>query len=388
MAKPSRAQRPVAARNEVTRRRLGVGRLEDRTLPAVMAAVVDGTLLVTTSQVDDRVEQIRVIGEVAKGDSGEIAVVRVFDGKQEVGAFSKFTNISIQPSGDSTTSVALNQFSGIDTLSIRVADAGANAIQIGPGAVNALAVSGGAGDEVIDVNGLTANTFDADTGLGADAVRIASGAFKRLDVRSAEAVALKGPQVGDVTLDNRDGTMTVDSAADLGSLRVFTGTGTLNLGGSVAGDVTFTSFGIARDQADVPGAALRLSGQVGGTLRMTGSSLDDSAEFTSESRVAGNVEVSLGAGTDRVTLAGEIGDGSTALFIDLGAGDDSVALLDSAALMAGKALIELGEGNDTASVAAGARSAALTIDGGDGKDTLETKAAEGAFDQTGFETIS
>lgn len=366
------------SRTPATRPCLRIGILEDRSVPSVSAVLFDGTLFVSGSQTGPAADQIHIAGDVATGERA-FELIRVFDGAKQIGAFAGVRNIDVRPSGNSTTSIDLNGYQGIDTLAIKEAFDGTNIVRIGAGSANAVAIVGGPGSEVVSVDGLNAQSFDAGTGDGSDHFRFGEAAFKTLNVRAAESVFLTGTTIGTATLDNSSGTMVVQANAFVDSdLRVFTGTGSLYVGGSVGGNVEYVSFGVVATRDVVAArplparAELVVGGQIGGSVRMTSKNLDDVARFTGGSAVVGSVTLDMGAGNDSVILGGTIGDGkATSLLVNMGEGQDTFVLLETARLKTPNATVILGEGDDYARVEYGAQFFTLVIYGGNGIDTMD-----------------
>jgi len=375
-----RTKRSAAARTKVTRR-LFVNHLEDRSLPSVSATMFDSTLAIQDTGSGARADRIRVFGDTEK----ETNVIRVYNNQIEIGVFKGVANIEVQATGNSTLAVDLNSYPGINSVAINESAPGNNTISFGRGTATTVKIAGNTGTETVSFNGLNAATLDVDTNLGSDQVSFGSaGAMKVVNVRSAESVTMTGTRAGDVTLDNRGGSMTVESSGTLGSLRVFSGSGSLALAGSVGGDVTFMNFG-NDGGSRTSGATLKFAGKVGGALRMTGTSLADTVVFADGSSVFGNVELRLGAGNDSATFAGTIGNSGSSVSVDMGDGDDNVTLAAPASFNANKTLIALGAGNDVATVNIGTQLSGVAIDGGDGKDTLRSSGSESTFDNSGFE---
>jgi len=376
-----RTKRHAAARIPATRR-LFVGHLEDRSLPSVSATMFDTTLVIRDTGAGARADNIRIFGDTQKGTD----VVRVYDNQIEIGVFTNVKNIDVEATGNSTLAIDLNTYTSIDNVAVKEMGLGTNIIRFGQGRANAVKIAGNSGTEAVSVNGLTAASFSVDTGLGSDQVSFGAAALKQVNVFSAETVELSGTRAGDVTIDNRGGPLSVTTSASLGSLQVFAGSGSVGVGGSVAGDVTFSNFGSADTGERLSGATLKLTGKVGGALRMTGTELADNVVFASGSAVFGNVELMLGAGNDAASFAGNLGSSGTSVSVDLGDGDDSVELMAPANLMATKTLIAMGAGNDVATVStSGTQLSGLSVDGGTGKDTLRTGGSEATFNNSGFE---
>lgn len=392
MLNPFRTKRPAAARTPITLQRLCIGHLEDRSLPSVSATLFDGTLYVTGSLTGPKGDQIRITGDVAQDDRG-IDLIRVFDGEREIGEFAGVKNIAVRPGGNSTTSIDLNAYAGVSTLDIFATAPGTNIIAIGEGAVQAVSFTGGEGSEIVSVNGLNAQAFDADTGAGSDHVRFGAAAIGQLGVRSAESVFLNKTAVDNANLDNRGGTMVVDTTAAIaGKLRVLTGTGSLRLGGIVGGNVEYLGFGFdgvqpMRARVLPDRAELIFTGQVGGALRMATKDMNDTAYFASTSSVAGNVQLALGGGNDSVTLGGAFSGAASTLFVDLGEGNDSFTILDTARITTTQASVNLGAGDDYARVEVGAQFLSLYLDGGEGHDMLQAPGMEKQIVFVGFEGI-
>jgi hypothetical protein len=352
---------------------LRIDRLEDRAVPSVTANWFQGTLTVEGSATTPG-SQIRVVGQ-----SGPI---RVFDGPTEVGFFENVKNVAIWPAGGTQLNVDLGVGQELDSLDIAI-KRGNNVVSIRGGVVQNVSILAGSGQDQIDILALSARNLSAEAGPQVDRVNIRKSGIGALRVNSAENISLQGSLFNSVSLNNISTAANVLSDASItGDFNIAQRGGSLTLNGMVGGNVAFSNT-----QA-IAAADLIVNGWVKGGLQMVGSQFNDSAIFSSTSRIDGQFDVAMGAANDRLTLAGFVGTDrpSTKFLADLGTGNDSVSVLNSARIMASIAEIRLGDGLDRCSIAKKSYFAFLAVDGGVGTDVIEAFAHENLV-HSGFETV-
>lgn len=373
-------------RRPSTKTRLGIARLEDRSTPSVSTALVGNTLIVSGSASDPGAE-IRIAGSAGK--------VQVFDGTKPVAAFKAVTNIDARPEAGSRLGVDLGTNRSIVDLNVRISDGKIGAggsVRIGPGAIGHVSITGSTGDDQVSIAGLSAGEITADLGAGADDATIGKSAAKVASVRSVEAVRLLSDALTTVDVDHPNGASVVTLISIVeGGVSVSSRGGSLTLGGIVGGDVTYATKPpptMKPMPVKTQPASLFVTGQVLGSLHMTGTPRGDSVEFAHGSRVARNLTLDLGAGNDSATFAGEVGERKSTFFlVDLGDGNDNVEIQGKARVLAPKAVIDFGAGNDRVVVADGAILSRLYLNGGTGKDTYIQALAKDAVEVADFEVI-
>src|SRR5262245_12777019 len=97
----------------MSRPRLGIARLEDRTTPSVSAAMAGDTLVVSGSASDPGA-QIRIVGMDQS--------VRVFDGIKQVADFKAVANIDVRPGAGSDLAIDLGTTVAVNDLTVRLID--------------------------------------------------------------------------------------------------------------------------------------------------------------------------------------------------------------------------------------------------------------------------
>jgi hypothetical protein len=172
---------------------------------------------------------------------------------------------------------------------------------------------------------------------------------------------------------NGNDTVTVATAAKIGSDASFTGLQNLTLTGAltVGGNLTLTNLSAA--------FPLKVTGAgnltVGKSLNVTAGSGNDTFAPTGQFNVAGSASFTFGSGNDTISLtpaAGGTGVGGN-LSIQLGSGNDSVAFGANLSV-AGNASLTVGDGNDSITTAASAAGAgvagSMNLNAGSGADSI------------------
>lgn len=350
-------RRAVAAAASV-RPQMSVERLEDRTVPAITATLLAGTLYVAGSP---------TIQGMEIGITAEDKLVHVFDGTKPVAAFDGVNNINARPDGGANLRVDLGTQHAFGNLSVQLSR-GPNSVEIGPGQLASAMIVGGVGADNIKVKDLNVRTMTIDTGRGGDRVFIDGAAVGALSVRAASTVELGGAtSAGSVVINNQVSPMVVNTNARInGSLTVFAVGGTMNLGGAVEGNVAY--WNNARGSAP---ANLNVTGKVAGSLQMTGTSQSDTVVVDVGSGIGGSLTLSLGGASDQVVLAGTVGvAAASSVFVDLGDGHDHMTVADTARILTTNAQFSFGAGDDSCVIAKDAHFLRLALDGGAGNDTL------------------
>ncbi len=402
--------------------RLEVEMLEDRYLPSVTAGVLNGTLTVTA------LGQTKLA--ITESSSGAI---QVSDNGKAVGTYSNVTKGAVITLDNHSDSVFVNL--GGNTLhgSLNVTMGnGTNCLDLINGTITgALTITGGTVTDAIVLGGdglgtprsFPAFTVAGDTtvnsGLGGnDTLVLNSGVTMKgnLAVLSANSFTLAaGSSVlgnasicggfasntdviaGNVGKElkvlgaNKPDTLIMTGSARIGSLFANLGDGndTLNLQGTVAGNVTVNTGGGAN--------AISVGGKVGGTpsfnlgsgtdsltisgafgagantlaLDIDGGKGKDIVTLTQGSFMNGDTGIALGAENSSLTLAGIIGSASSNANLKVvgGAGNDKVTFASSLVLH-GDATVSLGAGNDTFVLQNGDAFLHACVDGGTGSNTF------------------
>jgi hypothetical protein len=360
----SRPQRPIR------RPALALEPLDHRILPSVAASLSAGSLLVTGSPT--------VPGDTVRVATQSNGLFQVFDGTTLVGSFALSKDLAVRlDDGDSGLVVDLGGRT-VGNLSVGLG-AGTHAVQVRSGRASALNFTGGAGDDGLTISGLQVSNLTAiDTGGGADQVRVnPTASLRDLSILNAEAVDLTMSVIGgSVTIYNWSAPMAVSSNASVnGSLTAAALGGSLALGGQVKGDL---GFGAPLASAVAP-IQFTLTGKVGGSVQVSGTTFDDAVTFAAGSDVGQNVTVNLYGGSDTAVLAGEMGNGHSSItWVDLGDGNDAATVVGTARLFAAGNYLMLGNGDDRATVESGVTLSpiGLRVDGGAGTDTLFAPAGD------------
>lgn len=368
--------------------RLNLQRLEDRSVPAVTASVVHGSLIIK-GDATAASSNIAVTAKDTNGD-GVADTFTVTDGSTAVGSFGGVTKeVTLRLSNaDDTVSIDLGGLKTPRGLSVALGK-GANTLTVADGTVQgSLAVLGGSGADAVTLGGAAGLTVNGnaliDLGGGdSDVLQLTGATFNRyLLAYSAETVTLDahstvargfgvfGGSAG--TTVKLDGTVQGDVAVAGGFGRHATGGNTLNLTGTVNGGVAFFGGGGSD--------TLNVTGNVGGSLFAYLGGGDDTA--TVGGTVTGNLVLDGGAGNDALTVSGTVGQRT---FITGGAGDDTVAITATAKLT-GAAFVGLGAGNDKLTVDDAATIATLTANGGSGTDTFVGTKTRTGVTVAGFES--
>src|SRR6516164_8401360 len=141
------------------RPRLAVQRLEDRTVPAVTASVVNGSLVVKDG--GSAASNIAITASDTNAD-GVADTFTVTDGGTTVGTFSNVTKDVVLRLGseDDTATIDLNKLSAPRNIVANLGD-GTNSLSIDNGTVKGfLNVAGGAGTDTVTLGGTAALTVN------------------------------------------------------------------------------------------------------------------------------------------------------------------------------------------------------------------------------------
>jgi hypothetical protein len=371
--------------------RLNLQVLEDRSVPAVTASVVNGSLVVKGDTA--AASNVAITASDTNAD-GAADTFSVTDGGTSVGSFGSVTKDVVLrlSSNDDTVSIDLGGLSTPRGISVSMGK-GTNALTVANGTVaGSLSVAGGSGADTVTLGGVTGLTVNGnaviDLGSGdSDALQLTDATFNRyLLAYSAETVTLDanstvakgfgvlGGSAG--TTVNLDGTVE-GSVAVAGAGACFHGTSatsasTLNLAGTVDGSVAFVGGGGSD--------TLNVTGSVGGNLLAYLGNGDDTA--TVSGTVTGSLVLDGGAGNDTMTLSGTVGNRA---IISGGAGDDTVAITATADI-GGNATVNLGAGADKLTLDDGATIASLVANGGSGTDTFVGTSTRTGLKVVGFES--
>jgi hypothetical protein len=342
------------------RTHLTVEALEDRAVPAVMASVIHGDLVV----LGDPKAASHLSITASDTNADKVAdTFKVMDGTATVGTFSGVTHDLILRLGKEDDAVTID-LAGLSTPhGIRAnLGGGDNSLSILNGTVKgAVLVRGGADGNVVTLGGATALTVNGGVfahfaGPGNGVLELKGSALVKGNVVTDDVASVKldaGSAVGKNVIDHGG------AAAD-----------TLSVTGAVGGDVVF--FG--GKGADT----LNVTGTVGGSVIAFLGAGNDVAKVGGA--VAGGVFLDGGPGNDTLTLSGAVA-GRTAVFG--GKGNDVVTVAATARLNKAAGIV-LGKGDDTFTLSGAAVFRNLFAQGGRGGNTFVGNRAQAGLKLVGF----
>jgi hypothetical protein len=341
------------------RRMLSVEALEDRSVPAVTASVVNGSLVVLG---DSAASHVAITASDTNNDKVADSF-KVSDGAATVGTFSGVTGDLVLRLGKGDDAVSID-LGGLSTPhGIRPSlGSGNNTLTVTNGTVKgSLSVQGKDGTDGLTLGGTTALTINGDV-----SVHLEGHATGKVELKGTAAV--KGDLWGE-----HAGTVLLDAGSTVGK-DVFLHGGpesdTLNLAGTVGGDVVF----LGGKNADT----LTVTGKIGGNLFAFLGEGNDVANIGGT--VSGFVFLDGGHGNDSLTLSGTVGGRTLVL---AGPGDDAVTIAATANLKSA-ASVELGSGSDKLTLDGSAHFTHLFAKGGSGKDTFVGNKAQTGLKLEGF----
>ena len=228
--------------------------LEDRSVPAVVASVVNGTLFVT-GQPSSPMSAVRI--------EAELGPVRVFDGGTPVGVFSQIRSLSVRPDGDVNLKVNLGSSQSFDALDIAF-NRGIHDVSL-TGRVTKTTVTGGNGIERIVANGWQGQWLQTNTGLNNDQLTVFGSRIDQIDARSVENVQLESGALGQVVIENFDGSTGTNVTASINkNLTVNSRGGSLVINSAIGGNVAYSAY------RGTSAVTLKVAGRINGDLQMTG----------------------------------------------------------------------------------------------------------------------
>jgi hypothetical protein len=330
---------------------LSVEALEDRSVPAVTASVVHGSLVVVG---DSAASHVAVTASDTNND--KVAdTFKVMNGAATVGTFSGVTGDLILRLGKGDDAVSID-LGGLSTPhGIRASlGAGNNSLSLANGTVKgSLSVAGKDGSDGVTLGGTTPLTINGDV-----SVHFEGQATGKVELKSAATVK------GDVWGEHA-GAVLLDAGSTVGKnvfLHGGPGSDSLGVAGNVGGDVVF----LGGKSADT----LTVTGKVGGNLFAFLGNGNDVANIGGT--VSGFVLLNGGHSNDSLTLSGTVGGRTLVLG---GSGDDVVTIAATANLKSA-ATVEMGSGTDKLTLDPSAHLTHLLAIGGPGKDTFVGNKAE------------
>jgi hypothetical protein len=353
--------------------RLGVERLEDRTVPAVTASVINGSLVVKDD--GSAASNIAITASDTNAD-GVADTFTVADGSTAVGTFNNVTRDVVLRLGgeDDTVSIDLGGLSAPRGIAAALGN-GTNSLSIDNGTVKgSVSVLGGSGTDTVTLGGTKALTVN-----GSAALDLGDAANDVLHLRQATVQGyLLAFAANNVTLDA--GSTVVGSVFLVGG----TGGNTVNLNGTIEGSAVLLS----RQFGSTAGSTLNITGTVDGNVGFLGSNQTDKLSLSASGSVGGSLIALLGGGDDTAAVSGTVtnnlvldgGAGNDALTISGavgnrtvvtgGAGDDTLTITGSTAKLTGAATVNMGAGNDKVTLDDSATITTLLANGGSGTDTF------------------
>lgn len=359
--------------------------------------------------------------------SGEVSTLTTGTGNDTISVSGKVKTLNAGDGDDKISVTAgevdsLNAGAGADTISVaagaRVKDLdagdGDDIIAITAGAV-IKNLNGGSGTNTLKLeNGVvdlsTTKLTNIQTITGRGKIQSSDITNKQITLGSEKLNAWnEGTGEYDITeLEIKGkGTATSDTI-NLNSLKIAAGsTGhKLNITNFKSGSLTLNDNNLgnaSQDESAVDATTVTVTGtESNDTIVINSGKIKDvstgkGADGVSIKSDVNVATLSTGEGADKIDISGTVGtldagdgddgivlnSGANVATIDAGAGNDNIAVESGASVTT----INLGAGDDTITLKSGAGSN-LTINGGDGKDTLILDASSGMIDFTGITKIT
>jgi len=362
--------------NRNCRPRLHLEHLETRLCPALTMRLMSGTLFITGSPVGD----LAVTEKAANA-------FQVTDGGKSLGTYSSVSNINLNLSSHTDKKIDFD-FGGLRLGGNLYINEGLG-FQASPGTTGtglrngsiggSVTVVGGSGDESLNLGLDSAAANPAALTVGGDVtfsphVNSNVGGFRNIFLAGQFAATPPVTIGGSVSLNNVGNILLGVSATVGRNLSVSAGVGqpeTFFDVGTVKGNLSVSSVGTAANVALGFGALLPATVQ--GSVSVNLGSGNDSFSFAAGSTIGASANIATGGGDDSVNLDGAVGGDLT---VNAGDGTDTITSAAVTGTVAGNMSVTAGSGNDSVTLD-GSVSGNLNITLGNGDDTVTIGNAPG-----------